>query len=266
MPELKEQKDFRAIQKLAFCYSCGKDFLPSDKANRDHIPPRSCFAAQDKHFPLVLPTHSICNHVYGDLDEKIGQVISLKHSGLPSQPRNLKIKFERVKIELTGSDPIGVNNVDISGAIWRWIRGFHAALYREYLPADTWHELETPFPKAQIGSSDTKLMQLNEAHHRNRVKLIMEFRVTKTVDRITCNNEKLLYECAWVQDENNRWICMFALNLYDWKDLGDIKNFPARGCVGVYSLQSGMLPNSATKGLRPDIILPNIYPLDPFGR
>jgi hypothetical protein len=58
---------------------------------------------------------------------------------------------------------------------------------------------------------------------------------------------------------------MFALDIYDWKDLGaHAKNIPARGCAGFYMLPSGLAPENATRDHARTIIIPNYDVLDPF--
>ena len=59
---------------------------------------------------------------------------------------------------------------------------------------------------------------------------------------------------------------LFALDIYDWKDLGShTGQIPARGCAGVYALQDYSLPAGATVGRRPVIEIQNRDALDPFG-
>jgi hypothetical protein len=41
------------------------------------------------------------------------------------------------------------------------------------------------------------------------------------LDRTVCNKGKLAYECVWQQvDNGGPWMCIFAFDIYDWKDLG----------------------------------------------
>lgn len=56
----------------------------------------------------------------------------------------------------------------------------------------------------------------------------------------------------------------FALDIYDWKDLGKMDYLPACGCAGFYVLPSGMLPPGATAAANPSIIAPTSDPFDAF--
>ncbi|MFZ0205352.1 MAG: hypothetical protein WAL59_04340, partial [Roseiarcus sp.] len=102
--------------------------------------------------------------------------------------------------------------------------------------------------------------------HSLFVKLIKINRIRNSLDRIIANNGKLKYECLWVQnDEKTRWMCVFALDVYEWKDMGANRFLLDRGCAGVYTHPSGHLPLNASRGSPPNIWIPDAHPLDPFG-
>jgi hypothetical protein len=123
--------------------------------------------------------------------------------------------------------------------------------------------LVTPFPTANKGSSIS--IDRLRPQHLNFVRAIKENRAKLNVDRILSNNRKCLYECVWYQDDAKlTWLCIFALNIYDWKDLGETGVEPSRGCAGAYVL--AVPPLNATRGVGSPIVLPNLEPLDPFGR
>jgi hypothetical protein len=65
--------------------------------------------------------------------------------------------------------------------------------------------------------------------------------------------------------DDGTWACIFGLNIYDWKNLGDA-NLRRRGCVGFYMPANG-LPAGATTGIARKLEIPilNLDPLDPFG-
>jgi len=265
MPLLETHKQFEEVLKLLFCYWCGNPILPGEVRDRDHIPPRSCFAKVDRSIPLALPTHKICNAAHNLDDEKIGQIIGLKYGQVPPSKRNRRLKFSRIYAP-NGNQAVAITNVDIRGAIRRWIRGFHAALYREPIPQNTVFAIETPFPSASPKQHGPVFNPLRTPQHRMFVEVIKTNRAVRNFDRIQSNNKKLTYECVWDQADGGQWICIFALDLYGWKDLGDIKNFQARGCVGMYMTPSAIAPSLATKAKRLSLILPNYDKLDPFER
>jgi hypothetical protein len=51
-------------------------------------------------------------------------------------------------------------------------------------------------------------------------------------------------------DNSGPWMCVFALDIYDWKDLGRTSVLPARGCAGFYMTPAQTIP--ATQESRRD--------------
>jgi hypothetical protein len=90
-------------------------------------------------------------------------------------------------------------------------------------------------------------------------------RLRGNLDRIVCNKGKLTYECVWQQADNGGpWMCIFALDIYDWKDLGRTGVLPARGCAGFYLTPSRGVPAQATKAATCSILSPTSDRLDAF--
>ena len=87
MPELSTQVAFRPVQSLAFCYLCGEGFSEHAEKTRDHIPPKSIFAPEDREPPLILPTHRNCNEAQSGYDEVVGQLIAAIHGKYPEPDR-----------------------------------------------------------------------------------------------------------------------------------------------------------------------------------
>jgi hypothetical protein len=250
------QNDLRKVQNLPFCYLCGKKFLSDALTDRDHVPPESVFAKSDRQ-PVVLKTHEVCNHRYSADDEKVGQLVALKHGKAPAHPQN-----RRLQIVHSGRLGMGaVSNLNVEQAIWGWIAGFHAALYGEPLLGAR-GSIVTPFPRADLINGRYSFVPLLPQHFLF-VQTIKEQRMRKAPDRISANNGKLVYECTWGQaDDRASWLCIFALDIYDWKDLGGTPLHPARGCAGCYRLAKP--PPTATTVAPSHLVLPNYDPFDPF--
>jgi hypothetical protein len=154
--------------------------------------------------------------------------------------------------------------LDVDRAVWRWIAGFHAALYRES-GVGMRGSLVTPFPKARLVNGRAVLEPLRVRQHQIIVETIVSNRIRDNFDRIACNNGKLIYECVWQQADNGGpWMCFFALDIYDWKDLGRTEVLPPRGCAGFYVTPTRTVPGNATKGVKSSIIIPVRDRLDPF--
>jgi hypothetical protein len=259
MVSLATQAEFRAVQTLPFCYVCGRTFAADDVKDRDHIPAEAVFHKRDRMPTLWLPTHKNCNAGHSSLDQKIGQLVALKRYTVPSK-RNRQLRFRMFR-----PDVGAIVNLDIRGVVWSWVRGFHSALYREPIPP-TWYmySIQTPLPSGAATALGFEIDPL-PPQHATFVEVIKIQRAKRNLDTIKSNNGKLTYECVWHQADNDGpWLCIFALNLYDWKDLGLTSGQPARGCAGFYQLPSGLSPHDATRAVQTPIIIPNIDPLDPF--
>ncbi len=223
------------------------------------MPPECVFDKGDRQ-PLKLRTHAKCNHAHHLVDEKIGQLIALRRrSGTADALRFLHTDIGTALV-----------NLDVDSAVWRWIMGFHAALYGEPLrfgPTGTmdppfYRSLVLPFPKA---SQETRIPEPIRIQHFRFVETIKINRFKGNVDRLTCNNGQVRYECVWTTyDKTQNWFCAFALNVCDWKDLGATTPKNARGCAGHYMTDTKQHPENATVAKRSPIILPNRDPLDPF--
>jgi hypothetical protein len=260
MPSLSVQKDFRAVRRLPFCYLCGRDFAGGDLLTGDHVPPRATFNARDREPVLKLQTHKACNESFSVEDKKVAQLIAMRRLQGPSSERDAALEFT-----VFPGFGAGVMNLDVDQAVWRWIRGFHAALYRQPLVTNS-YSIVTPFPRAEMSSGAPKVRQLRP-QHALAVKTIKYNRLSSNLDTLVANKRQLRYECVWAEDDGGgKWFCMFALDIYDWKDLGGRSaEAPARGCAGMYACRDYSLPPGATVAKDPIIEIPNRDTLDPFG-
>jgi hypothetical protein len=262
MPHLRTQKDFKLVRNLPFCYLCGRDFVPTDTVNWDHVPPKSAFSARDREPPLKLKTHqATCHDKLSDHDKKVGQLISLRRGEGPKSQRDQALQF------FQQGDMVGLNNPNIELAVWRWIKAFHAALYQQPLTATRPLSVQTPFPRGRSTPSGIVIDPILQ-QHIIAVEIIKRNRVAGNLDTVISNNQKLRYECVWRKaDSEDAWACFFALDIYDWKDLGSHSaTIPARGCVGIYMLPSKTAPDGAAfdEGLLIEVL--NTDKLDAFAR
>ena len=156
----------------------------------------------------------------------------------------------------------GVSGAPLTQIIWRWVRGFHAALYSEFLPENEPKCIHAPFPHyvrigSEVRAAPVFPQQLMFAD------LMRRNRLAKCLDRLECNDGQCVYECTWVRLDHGAWACVFALDIRDWARLADRESFEARGCTGMYEPAVGR-PRAAAKctDLRFEILSKNA--LDPF--
>ena len=97
------------------------------------------------------------------------------------------------------------------------------------------------------------------------VQEVKRNRATGTVDSIVCRNGRCRYECVRTKDDYGKWICIWALDFYGWKELGDVLHFEPRGCIGVYHPKNDVIPPRATVGTTLEFQIESAERLDPFG-
>ena len=260
---LTTQQTLRDAARLRFCYLCGKAFAASDQTNSDHVPPTKLFAKADRTPPLILPTHSACNRSRSVEDQAIGQIVGVLHGRQVNRQHNkLRVMAGRSS---DGAVQVLAMRFDIKGAIRRWIRGFHAALYNEYLPdlsEGAVFATYPPMPEATHSGGRVAYEPVAPAFSMFAAEL-RKNRAVGSLDQIIAYNGKCRYECVWVQADDGRWICVYGLDVYNWIDLGD-RNQPPRSCVGCYLRPTGGVPMGASTGTRLVFDLTANSPLDPF--
>lgn len=259
MPSIFTQKELQNARRLDFCYLCGERFEANTKQSRDHIPPKAIFAVEDRDPPLILPTHHKCNNDRSVEDEMIGQLVSVIHGKYPPEGQ-LKLPLLLFDRGPNRSPRAGLQDMPLRRIIFRCVRGFHTALYGQYL-SDMGGYIYTPFP-GHI-ERDGVLSPVDEDEGRYELtETFKQHRKLQRVDQVICFNAKSDYRCVWLEMDDGRPFCLFGLRLYDWEELGDPTMPPKRGCLGWYYADP---PANATRGTRIEVVVSNFEPLDPFG-
>ena len=263
MAAITSQRDLREVRDLPFCHVCGLSLSAHDDFNHDHVPPQTCFDKSDRNPPLKLRTHIACNNENKLNDEKVGELIAAQRNKTVD-PTQTRLRIELMHDTRTGRQYAGFENLDVSGAIRRWVGGFHAALYRQPLIPGTPFQVTAPLPHAKVIGQDVVIQPI-PPQHAAFVQTLKLNRAAGNLDLVSTSNGKLRYETVWAQeDKGSRWFCIFALNLYDWIGLGDTRNFEPRGCVGSYMLHSADVPLAASRVTRIQAPIQNDFPHDPF--
>lgn len=258
MPSILTQKELRNARRLDFCYLCGKRLEASSKPSPDHVPPRSIFAKEDRDPPLILPTHHNCNQQRSVEDELIGQLVALLHGKYPPEGQ-LKLPLLLFDQGPNRSLRAGLHDVPLGRIIYRLVRGFHAALYGQYL-ADEGGYIYTPFP-VHIENHGVFSPLDDDPGRHGLTAVFKQHRKLKCLDQVVCCNAKCDYRCVWLEFDDGRPFCLFGLRLYNWEELGDPILPPKRGCLGWYFAKT---PADATCGTRIKVDAENLESLDPF--
>ncbi len=254
---LTTQKQLRQASDPGFCYHCGGSWTPEDCTNRDHIPPKHLFAEADRTPPLIMRTHVSCNSMHSPYDEQIGQAVSIlwKQSPTSKDVSSLHLSLQKP----VGMAPfVVVQGLEFKATVARWLKAFHAALYRQALLHVSGTIFE-PFPEVNRLGEGTNV----HISHPHIVSVIKRNRAVDRLDRIVAYNEKCLYECVWSHLDDGRPMCIWALDLYGWHELGDTNNCLARSCVGWYLPTNG-IPDGATQAVEIEVPHLNRQPLNAF--
>jgi hypothetical protein len=242
---------------LSFCYLCGQPFKGFTQ-NEDHVPPDAVFLKVDRNPPLKLPTHNKCNQDQSVEDGRIGNLFRLLR-GEAYKPERGKLLISEFQDK---PEAMGVHDLDIRGIIRRWVRGFHAALYRTFLPEMMNFSTSPPLSTADENYFEAPLPET----HLVFVETLKRNRITGTVDRIICRNNTCLYESVWVYDDQKRWMCIFGLDLYGWIRASPSRiGLTPRGCVGAYWMPDRSCPILGTQASTLYFPYPINDILNPFG-
>lgn len=208
---------------------------------------RGCCSYKVKHLKQVfdllkLPTHCVCNHTHHQNDEKAGQLIALRRGQVPSRLRFAGFPDDGMAAFV---------NLDIEGAAFRWVMGFHAALYREPMPRVARAGIFTPFVKGRRWGGQP-LFEVTTPQYHMIVETVRVNRERGNVDTLSCNNRQLTYECVWSQANTHEWFCCFMLDICGWKDLGSTPQLGAREGAGMYVFPLPLpAPAAASIGVSP---------------
>jgi hypothetical protein len=257
MPSLISAKQLEHAWDPGFCYLCGRAWSDGDACNRDHVPNKSIFANGDRNPPLILRVHECCNTFHSSEDEAIGQLVSLLHRDNPTSRDARKLNAFPYYHAETGEMAAVVEGLPLWRIIARWVRGFHAALYREPLPSYD-GAVYPPF----AGTDDLEVIPPIDRIVPKFVELMKRNRAAGTLDRIVCFNRKCRYECVWTRLDDGRSMCVWALDINDWKRLGETPLHPARSCTGYYTFATPVTTAHATQLAFP---IENKDVLDAFG-
>lgn len=264
MLEIITEQQAREVSRLDFCYICGNLFTEADPSTRDHVPPKRIFLSEDRNWPLILPAHEECNSEYSFSDEQAKGLLTLLH---PTNTGNPPLKTKLIGIVKRDGKPTGVllEGLSLGTIVHKILRACHAALYREYLPAQTNNMILLPLPIFDTETGQVAKESLLP-QHRVLCKLLKDNRRISNIDRIQAYNGKFRFEAVWhTADDNVTNFAVFGIDIYDWHQLANQVLGRPQGCVGFYRISKDAFPGNASVASK-SIELPFTYsePLNPF--
>lgn len=234
--------------------------MPDERRTDDHVVPENIFLLPDRREVFILDAHDHCNRAKSRWDEPIGQLFKLLHGTLPAEQRKHKLELIRFIDTSTGEDFGGVGGLELNRIVRGWLMGFHAQLYREYLPPNQPWAYSPPLPSF----TDPSKIDAVQTAHSAWVATIKANRLAGTVDRVVAWNGKLVYECTWdALDDNRTPACVFALDIYGWARLAASPQVRQRSCVGMYHPVE-RVPREASRVTSLAFPITNRNPFDAF--
>lgn len=233
----KEMQDAR--QTIAFCYLCGKDLPPRGEPGRrkqligEHVIPRTLLGnapeSQAEAWAVVLDVHRACEESTKQRADhwlKLLQDMHVKPASewaKPGHVRDMPIRPSLLIHPQTGTAVTTFTGLgDLFAGVWRWIRGLHAALYREFLLPDVWHFSYPPVPACSSQESGPTIEDTETQSHLIRSSIGLAESLGKW-DGITAWGGAARYRCTWWQcaalKGKPNWICFWTLSfprLEEW--------------------------------------------------
>jgi hypothetical protein len=254
------QREFNRRRNPGFCYLCGEKWKPGDKRVPDHVVPKNAALPKDREPAFILLVHDACNDGKSRWDERIGQVFKMLHGTLPHDPSLHRLEFIRFIATNREEEVGGIGGLDLHRTLIGWLMGFHALLYREYLPHTGLFAVTEPWPSF-VG--DPNYVEPIQAVHSAWVETLQRSRAAATIDRVVAWKGHLRYECTWSRLNDGRPACVFALDIYDWTKLSGDSLAPKRSCTGLYA--TAATPNNASRETSLVIPLRSRNVLNAFG-
>ena len=77
------------------------------------------------------------------MDAQIGQILAVCHGKVPN-PKKVNLNISTMETASAARPLLIVEGLNIHAQLGRWLRGFHAALYNEFLANETDHKFILP--------------------------------------------------------------------------------------------------------------------------
>lgn len=201
---IESQQAMRQVTRaVTFCYLCGRELGDESVSQTEHLwalrrmrKPR----ADENPWPATLSVHKDCESLYKSSPDHALTLIQRVFQTPDAELDNRTLGQIKRRIR-PGSDdvPDTITIDDAKKAVWHSVRGFHAALYREYLPADVSCTVLPPSPGFSINSNEPIESQLARQEVVSKMLLTaMSVAIwSDEWDGITAWMGELWYRCIW---------------------------------------------------------------------
>jgi hypothetical protein len=246
---ISTQNELRqARSSVRFCYLCGQSVVAGEydsalaSVNKDHVPPKKIFSASDRVNPLILNTHYSCNHGWSLADSLFGELFALYNEREFTEEKPPILETQEFSHKATGEQFDAITGVDIKQLLCRILRGFHAALYGEFLGKGTEISISLQFPS--VSFEDGIIAEGLHPMHSEVAWKLYNSRLSNNCDRVEIYNSKCKYICVWDKLDNGMVCCLFSISIYEWEKMVDLRLVPESCCVGLLMPKTG-IPDGA---------------------
>lgn len=234
------QKEMRDARKgIVFCYLCGKDLPPRGERGRpkqvigEHVIPRSLLGGapkgQREGWAVELDVHRACEQSMKQNADHWLKLLQDMHTkpqsdwAKPGHLRNLPLHRSLLIHRPTGQAVPGFSGLgELFEGVWRWIRGLHAALYREFLPSNVRHFPYPPVPAFSSQESGPTFEETETQSYLVRASIDLAESLGKW-DGVTAWGGAARCRCVWWQCTSIKgspnWMCFWTLSfprLEEW--------------------------------------------------
>ncbi len=216
-----------ARRAVGFCYLCGKE-LPKKRHSAtvgEHVIPKKLLgtlpSTLNECWPIELDVHPECeDRMKQEKDHylKLFQELNTKPRcdwASPEQVRKIPISPRRVHLS-DGSSWAAFEMGELLEGAWMWIRGIHAAIYREFLPPDVPSHVFPPVPSFSSSPDGPSLKEAEEISHLTRSVIQLGLNIDKW-DGVVAWGGAVQYHCIWyplaTPQGMQGWLCCWTLTI-----------------------------------------------------
>lgn len=270
----------RARRALSFCYLCGGPLrtTPALPLSTEHVFPLGALDARPKDtswWPVTLRVHARCEEEHKKPHD--AQLITQQRANVhgtdrmsPSEQAVVRKLVEEGKAQGLPDGVSALPGWAPVRAVRQAVRGLHAALYGEYLPATYKGDVYSPAPGFNLRSKLSIERQLDEDENTSSVvfALLEAARMNDEWDGIVAWGGNLRYRCVWhrLDLRPGGVMCMWTLDTPEsrqWSKVTAHRDWPWRGAYLLPSppARASILTDAAIEKLVDERILRVQQPL-----
>lgn len=216
-----------ARKSLAWCYICGKTLDGTGEECAEHVIPKKLWGTPPRkasdQWGLILNAHKACEKKWKhDSDEFLCVLLRTLQSHPNAWAESDRPFLLRTITEIAvpgelGNIPIMKDLSILEDGVWTWVRGLHASIHREFLPAETARMVLPPVPRI-LGNDRASIAKGLEQDEQARVMIlgaVEQAWKSGLWDGLSAWGNSIRFYSAWVdlrERDAARYNCMWMLH------------------------------------------------------